>query len=208
MSPRAAFVSFCLLLTPQVVQANGTEHALSFVNTCMGEPELEAIEDALVQQSWQATAPSDDLINGLAWIGMNLYFIGDSGGERYDTIYDLKLKSAKGMLRKKDIPQSMNRYMVRGSGGGREVLHVMWRQPVQTVTEVECRAALLPVSLTEIRAQIGAQDLPAFAPMKTVKVDDGTLNITLLNSDALAPLTPPDAIVTTYRQVRTEKVTP
>ena len=208
MSPRAAFVFFCLLLTPQVVQANGTEHALSFVNTCMGEPELEAIEDALVQQSWQATAPSDDLINGLAWIGMNLYFIGDSGGERYDTIYDLKLKSAKGTLRKKDIPQSMNRYFTRATDTGDEILHVVWQLPVPHVTEIHCRAALLPASLADVRRQIGAQDLPAFAALDTVKTEDGTFNITLLNNEKFEALTPPDAIVTTYRQVRTEKVTP
>ena len=200
---------FASFLIGQTAYAESSENRLSFIDHCLAQTELDALEAALIGTGWSGGSDArDTLIDGLGWIGASQYFVGDSGGERVETVLELKTKSAGGLLRKVDIPQSKNRYMVRGSGGGREVLHVMWRQPVQTVTEVECRAALLPVSLTEIRAQIGAQDLPAFAPMKTVKVDDGTLNITLLNSDALAPLTPPDAIVTTYRIVKTDKVTP
>ena len=208
MLARPALVTVCLLLTPQVAQASGVDHALSFVNTCLGETELDTIEGVLAEQNWQAASPNDDLIDGLAWIGMNLYFIGDSGGERYDTIYDLKLKSAKGMLRKKDIPQSKNRFFTRATQAGDEILHVVWQQPFPNRLEIQCRAALLPDSLADVRRQIGAQDFPAFAPLKPRKTQDGGFSITLLNSAKFDALTPPDAIVTTYRQVRTEKVTP
>ena len=206
MSLRAAFVTICLLLTPQVGQANGEGTGLLFADTCIGSTDLAAIEATLADKGWSvATAESDALIDGLAWIGTSQYFTTDSGGELVETILALKTKAAHGLLRKVDIPQSKNRYFTRNTEAGAEVLHVMWRQPVPTTIEVECRAALSTPLLTNAATPFGKPNFPAFAQFTLREAENENATLIHLSPNALAPLKPPKAIVTTYK---TEKVTP
>jgi hypothetical protein len=200
---RGALVAL-LLATPQAAQADSEVVPFEFLDTCMELTDLNHIQAALGEMGWVAaptTSPS--LVSGLAWIGATSYFTTDSGGELVESVLELKTKSAEGLLRKKDIPQSKNRYFLRQSENGEDVLHVMWRKPVPSMIEVECRAALLPTLAYEIlRAELGT--LSTFARIQS---DVPRMTLTLLNASDLAEFSPPDAILTTYRQVKTEKVT-
>ena len=201
-----ASVAFCLLLTPQVGQANDVGADVSFIDTCLGSTDLAAIEATLVAKGWSAaTAENNALIDGLAWIGTSQYFTTDSGGEHVEALLALKTKAAHGLLRKVDIPQSKNRYFTRKTKAGEEALHVIWRQPVPKMIEVECRAALSSPLLSNARTPIGKLDFPSFAQFTLREAENENATLIHLSPDALAPLTPPNAIVTTYK---TEKVTP
>lgn len=172
---------------------------LRLLDVCLrADHDISIMSDRLSEFGWVETSEkTDTLTNGLKWIGTTQYFTTDSGGELLETILDLKERTAAGLLRKKDIPQSKNRFLVRED----EVLHVMWRKPTPAFTEVECHAALSPTTVEDIQKAHGALTT-AFTRLPTRKSDGGQVDISLLNSYILESYEAPAAILRTYIQVQ------
>lgn len=175
--------------------------SLAFAKTCLrSEADIEVIADRLTDLGWERTVDADAVIEGLTWIGVTDYFTTDTGGEALETILDLKAITAAALLRKRDIPQSKGRFLMRGD----DVLYVMWRQPTTSVIEIECHAALSAQTTLDFTAHLDLSSLPAFDLRPTEITEDGRVSISLLNPEKLAPYSPPSAVVKTYHTSRNQ----
>ena len=192
-----AFVAVAMTSTT----ALGAGQPLEFTQTCLRhEADIEIIADTLTNMGWDRNVDADEVISGLTWIGVTEYFTTDTGGETLETIMDLKSGTASALMRKKDIPQSKGRFLMRG----KDVLYVMWRQPTASVTEIECHAALSAETARDLTVGLDMESLPAFAPRPTEITDNGRVSIVFLNAAKLAPHTPPGAVVQTYHTSRNQ----
>lgn len=178
---------------------------LAFVTTCLeAEDDIDTIATTLTEQGWkQADGAPESAISGLSWVLSSYYFNSDSGGESVTSILELQSKTAAAMLKKKDIPQSKSRIFVRDTDDRPETLRVTWQQPIETLTEYGCQAALSPSSTTTLRGNTSG-DLPAFFALPLQEIGQGYAAFTLLDTGKLAPMTPPDAIVITHAKRRGE----
>lgn len=191
---RTAIISALLAITSPV-HAEG----LPELAPCLSpSASIDATADRLGALGW--TTPDklgDTTIAQLAWANMVFYFTGDSGGESLQSIYDLSLKSARGLTRKVDIDTSKARFMVRENGGEIDVLQLAWRLPVPNVEEAECTLILTAQATQELRA--GQNEQPMFAPI--ISSTPG-VQITLLDraslSGALGQTVTADAVVRTH----------
>ncbi len=181
--------------------ALGAGQPLDFAQTCLRyEADIETIADTLSRDGWKQDVDADAVITGLIWIGVTDYFTTDTGGETLETILALKAKTAAALVRKKDIPQSKGRFLMRGE----DVLYVMWRQPAISITEIECHAALSADTVRDMSLDLDLASRPAFDQGPTEISKDGRVNVTLLNAEKLAPHTPPGAVVQTYHTSRNQ----
>ncbi|MEO9824654.1 MAG: hypothetical protein ABJF50_09605 [Paracoccaceae bacterium] len=178
---------------------------LAFVSTCLqAEDDIDTIATTLIDQGWeQVGKTSETAVSDLSWVLSSYYFNSDSGGESVTSILELQTKTAAAMLKKKDIPQSKSRIFVRDTDDAPETLRVTWQQPIETLTEYGCQAALSASSTTTLRGD-ASDDLPAFFAMPLQNIGNGYAAFTLLNAAKLAPLTPPNAIVITQAERRGE----
>ncbi len=169
------------------------------IETIIGELEIE---------DWQlAPDPSALTLEQLAWTGMPQYFAGDSGGAELKSVLELKIRTAKGLLRKKELPTNKTRILVRKIDERQETLLLMWRKPTPQTTEIQCLAALVNKIGNEPLVTGDAVKIePDFHRMSTPnlpqneatqKVDVVVLNRISLEERLGAPV-PADFIVETY----------
>ena len=183
-------------LVPGVALAEIPLRQLGFLAACTGAADIDRAVGELQALGWSLSErASDAMIEDLAWINAAVYFAGDTGGETLERVMELQRKAAANLVRREDIPNSKHRFLTRDG----ETLVLYWRgfDPVRDV--LECRAALDPQTMADIRAaRPGTGTLPAYSPIRPIYIDGARVEITLLNTPALNDYATPDAIIHTY----------
>lgn len=137
---------------------------------------------ALAQDGWTQLPAGEmpaDIADLLIWPQIVFYTTGDTGGADLTSLADIQRKSVAGFARKKDIPQSKTRILIRDKSGQTEAALVLWQQPVPHQTIVICRLAL----------SAGTVPAHAQAPFGLPQVTD-TSDATTKRTATLTPMNP------------------
>ncbi|MEM1152427.1 MAG: hypothetical protein AAGI03_18120 [Pseudomonadota bacterium] len=168
------------------------------VRPCLApEGQLEQLVSDLQSEGWQLVqTPEDDLIDELAWIQSWYYLSGDTGGTSLDNILEIQRKAARGLLRKKDIPQSKSRFFQRRDGTTSETLMVAWREPFPQVLQIDCRAS---VRYDAREFQMIIEGETFYRPGR-IPYGNATMDILFFNDARLPDHKPPAYVIHTHYQ--------
>ncbi|WGI23451.1 hypothetical protein [Amylibacter sp. IMCC11727] len=169
---------------------------------------LTSVTDDLAKDGWETTTDRSDLvIEHLTWTGMPQYFAGDSGGQSLANVLDMKRMSARGILRKKDLPDAQTRILTRQTDTQIELAKVVWVAVSPTQTTIHCTFSVGASSVDNWATHVPNPDaMPLFLriPHSNASLDQTqasqdivALNRASLSQDLGVPV-PSDAIIETY----------
>jgi hypothetical protein len=167
---RSIVLATCLglLATIYPITANAKDLATQTIDICL---ELAVDQEAILEElqliGWQrvgAKELSDLNVRGLAALGLNdLLGYGTVSAIRWKSTWELKLKSAGGSRRIKEIPGAANQSFWFAKESSGSILQVKTTS-VNSYNSVMCQIVVTPDIATESLAQIAANQLTPEMP--------------------------------------------
>lgn len=167
----AACVSTALAASSFATSALTVTEMSASIEACHTAAPIDGTVAALNQQGWGVVEGdlSPEVIELLIWPQVAFYATGDTGGEHLRSIVELQRKTVAGFAKKKDIPQSKTRILTRQLGGDLEAALVFWLRPDPSTSNIICRFALSPQSMTgQANGDFGPPQVVETTPTRSV----------------------------------------
>ena len=170
------------------------------LTTCLNPSDtVERTVETLTSQGWAvATHPDQETLTAIAWTSVPMYMVGDSGGASLSEVLAIKLKTAKGLARKVDLPSSKTRILVRQQADGQDTLVLIARTtPITKRAETHCHVSLTAESGKGLEDQtILSEGAPGFTRVEAPDVagtgTDQSIDVVLLDPEVLSAETDTD----------------